>query len=83
MPKSSKTPALISIGKQIRALRKARHFSQESFANEANINRGYYGTIERGEANLTALNLIKIARALNTDVGALFPASVYHRKGPR
>ena len=37
------------------------------------LDRGYYGGVERGERNLAALNLIKIAIALGVEVGDLFP----------
>jgi len=61
------------LGQQIRRLREARELSQEEFASRANFDRAYYGGIERGERNVTALNLIKIALALKVEVGALFP----------
>jgi transcriptional regulator with XRE-family HTH domain len=32
------------------------------------------GGVERGERNISALNLIKIAKALNVEVGELFPS---------
>ncbi|WP_457589483.1 helix-turn-helix domain-containing protein, partial [Legionella pneumophila] len=50
---------LIVLGKQIRKIRKEKGFSQEGFANFIEMNRGYYGTVERGEANITILNLLK------------------------
>ena len=43
------------------------------FAAKAGLDRAYYGAVERGKRNLSARNLIKIAVALNVDVGALFP----------
>lgn len=68
-----KNPNLVQLGKQIRALRIARGFNQESFAAEVGVDRSYGGRIERGEQNVTALNLIKIAQALSVEVGELFP----------
>lgn len=68
-----KNPNLVKLGKQIRALRKAKGYSQEDFASEVGLDRSYGGRIERGEQNVTALNLIKIAKALNVEVGELFP----------
>lgn len=56
---------LISIGLHIRQLRRKKGYSQEDFANFIGMNRGYYGTIERGEANFTILNLLKILRGLD------------------
>ncbi len=68
-----KHPALIRLGKRIRELRKNKGFSQESFAYEVGLDRTYMGSVERGERNLAALNLIRIAKALKLEVGELFP----------
>ena len=64
---------LFLLGQKIRILRTAKGYSQEEFALLAGLDRAYYGGIERGERNVAALNLIKIARALNAEVGDLFP----------
>jgi transcriptional regulator with XRE-family HTH domain len=64
---------LLLVGRQIRKLREAKEISQEEFASLANLDRAYYGGIERGERNLATLNLIKIAAALDVEVGDLFP----------
>ena len=69
----AKKPNLIAIGEKIRQLRKSRGFSQEAFAAEAGIDRSYMGGIERGERNITALNLIRIAKTLKVQIGELFP----------
>lgn len=66
-------PDLVKLGAQIRALRKAAGYSQESFANSIGMARAYFGGVERGERNIAALNLIKIANALEVEVGELFP----------
>lgn len=39
--------------------------SQEALADAAGIDRSHMGKIERGERNVTMLNLVKIAAALN------------------
>lgn len=69
-----KHPALIKIGQRIRELRKAKGFSQEEFAYEVGLDRTYMGSVERGERNIAALNLIRIAKSLKIEVGELFPA---------
>ena len=69
-----KHPALIKIGNRIRELRKAKGFSQEDFAYEVGLDRTYMGSVERGERNIAAINLIKIAKVLKVEVGTLFPA---------
>lgn len=70
-----KHPALIKLGKKIRQLRKERGFSQESFAYEVGLDRTYMGGLERGERNIGAINLIRIAKILKVEVGELFPTT--------
>lgn len=65
---------LAALGEQIRKLRVARKFSQVGFAVQAGFARAYYSSIERGERNISAINLIRLARALRVEVGALFPS---------
>lgn len=68
-----KDPILSELGKNIRDIRKFQGLSQEAFANEVGLDRTYIGGIERGERNIAALNLIRIAVFLNVEVGELFP----------
>lgn len=75
-----KRPELLLLGNKIRQLRVAAGYSQEGFAIEAGLDRAYYGGVERGERNVAALNLIKIAATLNVEVGELFPKiRTFHR----
>jgi transcriptional regulator with XRE-family HTH domain len=67
-------PALIALGQQIRKARRAKGYSQEDFAMTAGLDRSYYGSVERGERNIAALNLMRIAMTLKVEVGELFPA---------
>jgi transcriptional regulator with XRE-family HTH domain len=69
-----KHPALVKLGARIRELRESKGFSQESFAAEVDLDRTYIGGIERGERNISALNLIRIAKILKVEVGELFPS---------
>lgn len=69
-----KDVALQRLGTHIRKLREERGYSQEDFAAEVGFDRTYYGGIERGERNLSAINLIKLAQIMKTEVGALFPS---------
>jgi transcriptional regulator with XRE-family HTH domain len=64
---------LKALGDRIRILRKKKLFSQDKFAAEAGLDRAYYGGVERGERNIAAINLVKIAAALEVEVGDLFP----------
>ena len=69
-----KNPKLALLGREIRGLREEKNLSQEEFAGLADIDRAYYGGIERGERNVAALNIIKIADALGVEIGKLFPS---------
>jgi len=64
---------LLELGKRIRSLREAAGLSQEDAAIEADLDRAYYGRIERGLVNVSALNLLKVAKVLNAGVGDFFP----------
>lgn len=68
---------LILLGKRIRILRISKGYSQEGFAFSIDMNRGYYGAIERGEANVSYLNLLKIALGLGMSLSSLFSSDDY------
>lgn len=70
---TEKHPALAALGEQIRRVRREAGISQEDFAHQAGLDRSYYGSVERGERNVSALNLMRIAAALQVEVGELFP----------
>jgi transcriptional regulator with XRE-family HTH domain len=67
--------ALKRLGEAVRVARKARKMSQETLADAAGIDRSHLGRIERGERNVTLLNVIKIAAALNGSVSDLLRAA--------
>ena len=48
----------------VRRLRKARGFSQESFADLCGLHRTYIGGVERAEHNVSVDNIERIAAAL-------------------
>lgn len=71
-PSHSKDPVLVALGVKIRELRTSLGVSQEQLANEAGIDRSYMGGIERGEHNLTIINLVKISNCLQVKLSQLF-----------
>lgn len=54
----------IELGKAVRKKRRLLGLSQEELAERAELHWTYIGGIERGERNVSLLNLVKIARAL-------------------
>lgn len=56
---------LARLGQAVRARRVAHSVSQEALADLAGIDRSHMGKIERGERNVTFLNIVRIAVALN------------------
>jgi len=62
--KTDKDGSLVTLGGAIRARRKALGMSQEALADYAGVDRAHMGKIERGERNVTLLNLLKISEAV-------------------
>jgi transcriptional regulator with XRE-family HTH domain len=60
------------LGARMRQLRKAIKLSQEEVALRAGIDRSYFGAIERGEKNVSLINIQRIADALGVGAGELF-----------
>ncbi len=69
---NEKKQALIEFGERVRKLRKAQNISQEQLAHQANLHRTYIGMIERGEKNITLINILKLASALKTTIKNFF-----------
>ena len=62
--KLDKDHHLVRFGEAVRARRKALELSQEALADCAEIDRSHMGKIERGERNITFLNIVRIANAV-------------------
>jgi transcriptional regulator with XRE-family HTH domain len=72
-PKKSATNQ--ALGAAIRAARRQGGYTQESFAAHADVDRSYYGSIERGEFNLTVDTVAKIAKGLDLSLAELFKSA--------
>ena len=62
---------LAAVGKTIAERRRDLGFSQEDLAEEAGLHRTYVGSVERGERNVSLINLVKIAAALRIPLSRL------------
>lgn len=56
---------LTQLGKAIRARRLELGLSQEALANLSGIDRSHMGKIERGERNVTLLNVERVSKVLS------------------
>jgi transcriptional regulator with XRE-family HTH domain len=59
-------------GARMRHLRQDRGMSQEALALACDLDRTYIGSVERGERNISLVNIHKIARALGVPAKELF-----------
>ena len=63
---------LQQFGENVRRLRKLKGVSQEQLAFDAELDRSFVGQVERGERNLSLLNIHRLADALGVPPGKLF-----------
>lgn len=63
---------LIRFGQRLRELRTAKDFSQETLALLSGLDRSYVGGVERGQRNVSLVNILKLATALNIEPRELF-----------
>ncbi len=68
----SETQLQKRFGERVRELRKLKGLSQEALAFACDLDRTYIGGVERGERNISLINIHKIARALVINVKELF-----------
>jgi transcriptional regulator with XRE-family HTH domain len=66
---------LVALGEAIRRARTGAGLSQEALAVDADLDRSYMGGIERGEHNLTVMNIVKIADALKLKPSTLLDSA--------
>ena len=59
-------------GERVRELRKKKELSQEALALACDLDRTYIGGVERGERNISLVNIYIIATALGVPVKELF-----------
>lgn len=72
---SDQDGVLTALGQAIRDRRSMLLLSQEALADAAKIDRSHIGRIERGERNVTVLNMMRIAKALDMPLSHLIAAA--------
>ena len=68
MKNNEKLQILKRIGQKIRENRIEKGLSQEKLGFLSGLDRTYIGSVERGERNISILNLHRIAQALEIDL---------------
>jgi transcriptional regulator with XRE-family HTH domain len=60
-----------AFGQNLRRLRKLSGWSQEDLAFECELDRTYIGGVERGERNISLVNICRIAASLGVEPACL------------
>ena len=63
---------LRDLGEQIREHRLARQWTQAGLAQRCRLHRTFIGSVERGERNVSILNLRLLAKVLRIPLSELF-----------
>lgn len=75
MPSDPPKPPLSGMtkvfGERVRARRLELGLSQEKLAEGSSLHWSFIGRVERGQANLTLRNIVRLAEVLEVDPGAL------------
>lgn len=71
MPKPPVSEAARILGERVRERREEMKLSQEKLAEGTSLHWSFVGRIERGQANLTLHNIVRLAGVLGIDPGNL------------
>lgn len=72
MPSTPAKEVQKQFGARMRALRQQRSLSQEELAFSCKLDRTYIGSVERGERNISLVNIHTIAAALGVSPKEFF-----------
>lgn len=62
---------LKAFGEQVRKHRLQRGWSQEDLAEHTGLHRTYIGSVERGERNVSLINIALLASSIEVSIGKL------------
>lgn len=66
---------LVVFGARVRAVRHARGWSQEELAHRASLHSTYVSSVERGERNVSLVNILALGVALDVDPAVFLTTS--------
>jgi transcriptional regulator with XRE-family HTH domain len=69
--RTSEQILMTAFGNAVRKLRRDRGWSQEDFADRVGVHRTYMGGVERGERNVSLVNIGRISESLELPLAAL------------
>lgn len=61
-----------AVGKRVKELRNKIGISQEELADNAQLDRTYITSVERGKRNISIVNVEKLAKALQVSLAEFF-----------
>ena len=74
-------PAAEAFGQRVRERRLRHKWSQEYLAELAGVHMTYLSSVERGERNVSLVNILRIAQALEVDAGRLVEGLKIEERG--
>jgi transcriptional regulator with XRE-family HTH domain len=72
------TDVRVRFGERLREIRRRKGVSQERLAGLAGLHRTYVSGVERGERNISLLNVERLAIALDVAMSDLMPDAASH-----
>lgn len=67
----AETPAMAEFGRRVRVVRQDRAWSLETLGERSGLHWTYIGQVERGRRNISLLNIVRLAQALEVNPGEL------------
>lgn len=64
----------VRFGNQLKKVRLSKGVSQEKLADLAGLHRTYVSSVERGQRNISLVNIAKLAEALGVGLSKLMPS---------
>lgn len=73
MIKKADRKTLTTIAGKLKNARLKQNLTQAQVAKKAGINSNYYAKVERGEASLSVITLLKLVKALGVKSSSILP----------